>query len=470
MVSFQELLESDIALTLIPILGLADSLRLYSTLTKQCHGRVEEFLIQHKAKARDAKLLEDSGRLACAIADGLRQTAFFLRVTSISPRGSALMEQTGGDLKVLRQHGLQTDVNSMNTSMYTNWNSTPGTSYHGVFQEFASRLSTEADKEKQALDEDAQYWLSSRVYGEFIVLFDRPDGAILVSEDCKRVYLVLGLAQSIGEVSNLGYRHGGYYRKPSYPPPKLHGPLLGVIMNATLLNWQGMIIYDGLMMSVAMASKGKIKEALKAYTNAVDQSTLITQLEKKTGSLKEIPVPVVDPDEVRRLKLELFPKLEAVRKEKYRKKTGPFDIIVFRRVGYTEETNADHMVTIFGNHNGMLAPTFFTCRALSPTVEEYVEMLHSVLFTAGKPEYVSVDELSALEMLNAVLDGTGVKASYYSPPSNEEATLQDATNPHMSSGCAVCGVRERSYFVAVAASLSSTVRKNTKRSTGSFTK
>lgn len=211
-------------------------------------------------------------------------------------------------------------------------------------------------------------------------------------------------------------------------------------MTATLLNWQGVIVYDGLMMSAAMASKGKIKEALKAYTDAVDQSILIAQLVKKTGSLKEIPVPVVDPDEVRRLKLELSPKLEAIRKEKCRKRTGPFDIIIFRRVGYTEEKNPDHMVTIFGNHNGMLAPTFFTCRALSPTVEEYVEMLHSVLFTAGKPEYVSVDELSALEMLNAVLDGTGVKASYYSPPSNEEATLQDATNPHMSSGCAVCGV------------------------------
>lgn len=89
------------------------------------------------------------------------------------------MEQTGGNLKVLRQHGLQTDVNSMTTSTYTNWSSTPGTPYHGVFQEFASRLSAEA--EKQALDEDAQYWHSSRVYGEFIVLFDRPDGTILVS-------------------------------------------------------------------------------------------------------------------------------------------------------------------------------------------------------------------------------------------------------------------------------------------------
>lgn len=348
------------------------------------------------------------------------------------------MEQSSGDVNALRRHGLQTDINSMNTSMYTNWNSTPWTPYRGVFQEFASRLITEAGK--QALDEDTQYWHSSRIFGEFIVLFDRPDGAILVSEDCKRVYLVLGLAQSIGEVSNLGYRNGGYYKKPSYPPPKLHGPIMGVIMNTTLLNWQGMIVYDGLMMSVAMASKGKIKEALKAYVDAVDQSTLITRIEKKTGSLKEIPPPVVNPDEVRRLKLDLFPKLEAIRKEKYRKKTSDLDMIICRRVGYTEEGNPDHLVTIFGNHDGMLNPTFHTCRALTPTVEEYVTMLHSVIHTAGKPEYISVDELSVLETLTVVLDGTGVKASYYSPPSDEEATLQDVTNPHKPSGCAVCGV------------------------------
>lgn len=115
-------------------------------------------------------------------------------------------------------------------------------------------------------------------------------------------------------------------------------------------------------------------------------------------------------------------------------------MIICRRVGYTEERNPDHVVTIFGNHGGMLNPTFHTCRELIPTVEEFVTMLYSVLHTAGKPEYISVDELSVLETLTVVLDGTGVKASYYSPPSDEEATLHDATNPHMPNGCAVCGV------------------------------
>lgn len=441
MTSLQTLVESDIAFLLLPFLGLPDSLRIYAVLTRQCYKRALEFFIIHKKGVKNGKPEEESGRLFSTLLDGLRQSAFALSVTTISPQAQMVMKKYNGDLYYLRQHGMYGDLNRMNTAMYTHWNTTPSTPHHGVFQEFATRLTNEIAT--KALDEDIQYWNSSRVYGEYIVLFDRPDGAILVTEDCKKVYLVLGLAQSLGENCNLGFRDRSFFKKPKYAPPALHGPLIGVIIYATLLNWQGMIVYDGLMMPTAMASQQKVKDALKAYAHSVECGTLITSLVKKSGSLTVIPKPDIDTEEVRRLKLELFGELEAIKRKRYRPKQGEFDALIFRRFGYTEEENPNHLVTVLGPGVNTEFPFFFPCQSLKPTAKEYVNLLTDVVKKIGKPQVISVDEISALETLNAVLEGTGVTASFYAPPSEEESTLNDYTNPHTIRGCIVCGVHHQ---------------------------
>jgi hypothetical protein len=102
---------------------------------------------------------------------------------------------------------------------------------------------------KEALDRDCKYWKSSRINGTFIVLMEWPDGTIIVSNNLRNVYLVLGQAQSLGEVSNLSYpKYGGPpIRGKSYPCPKFHGPLLGSHICTTLINWEEKIVYDGFL-------------------------------------------------------------------------------------------------------------------------------------------------------------------------------------------------------------------------------
>ena len=48
----------------------------------------------------------------------------------------------------------------------------------------------------------AKRWDTGRVTGNFIVLLVRQDGTILITEDLSRVYLVLGITQSIGALLN----------------------------------------------------------------------------------------------------------------------------------------------------------------------------------------------------------------------------------------------------------------------------
>jgi hypothetical protein len=148
-------------------------------------------------------------------------------------------------------------------------------------------LQTQIEKEGdqaciEALIKDCVYWESSRVHGTFIVLFDRPDGTILVSQDLKRVYLVLGLEQTLGDVANFIYNaHETPVRGPKFKAPKFHARLLGSRVTTTLVNWENKIVYDGLIKSETAPMAKVLQKALQAYIHAVDTKTLIVSLEKK---------------------------------------------------------------------------------------------------------------------------------------------------------------------------------------------
>jgi hypothetical protein len=122
----------------------------------------------------------------------------------------------------------------------------------GIFDELKAYVnSAEEDYygTKEALNRDCKYWKSSRIHGTFIVLMERPDGTIIVFNDLRNVYLILGQTQSIGEVSNVTYpKYGGPpIRGESYPRPKFHGPPLGSRICTTSINCEEKIVYDGFL-------------------------------------------------------------------------------------------------------------------------------------------------------------------------------------------------------------------------------
>lgn len=436
MVSLQTILESDAALTLIPMLGLVDSVCMYSRLTKQCHKRLQEYLLHHKTNSSNGTPFRSSWQVFTNFLDAFRRCAHALGCATISSEGSALLEKAHGNLDPLRQKGLVKDINQLNTAMYTHWNSRPLVPHKGIFHHVASCILNENGAYKRALTEDVQFWNSSRIHGEFIVLFDRPDGTIVVSKDCQNVYLVLGSGQSMGQVCNVGFHDGDFYKKPTYSPPTLHGPIVGVTVHATLLNWQGMMLFE---ITKAITSNMKMKQALKAYIGAVDKLTLVSELKKREGSLQVTPLPKIDTKEVEWWKSTHPEELEDIRNAELRGSHA----IIFQRLGVTEEDNPGHVVKVVMPDDESF-PLYCQLQDLTPTIGEYLTMADLAVKVCGKPTVFGIDELSVFETLGAVLDGTGVKVSYFSPPSIEAATVKAITNPYTRLSCAICGLRRQS--------------------------
>jgi hypothetical protein len=219
-----------------------------------------------------------------------------------------------------------------------------------------------------AIDKDVKYWNNDRVYGNFFVLFERPDGTIVVSNDCKKVYLVLGLANSLAKPI---LRNGGTVIKKY----NLHSPNVAMVVCLTLLNWEGKICYDGLIAaSHEKPSIKLIKKAIKAYINAVDKGKLIT-------SISKTPVPSTDtsntkpaaPPSVEMLE-KLKPALANIKAMSEVRGNGPPTMWVFRRHGYTPRENPNNIISIISSGGGQIG-TEFRAKALIPDLADYIELL-----------------------------------------------------------------------------------------------
>ena len=84
------------------------------------------------------------------------------------------------------------------------------------------------------------------MFGKFVILFSRPDGTIVVSEDLNSVYLLVGLYSNFtkmfgGAPSTFG---SSSQNKNAY---SFHDrTAAGIAFYATLLPFQGIVVYDGL--------------------------------------------------------------------------------------------------------------------------------------------------------------------------------------------------------------------------------
>ena len=72
-----------------------------------------------------------------------------------------------------------------------------------------------------------------------------------------------------------------------------------------------------------------------------------------------------------------------------------------------------------------------TTEGLIPTLNEYVSLLATAVHNSnGKPPHIAIDAESMVDGLGAVLEGTGIDVHYYPPPSEEEQSFNDMTNPY----------------------------------------
>lgn len=403
-------------------LGLQSKVQCLLLVDKSCHRLVNDELsggTKGKLGKLDTANDDLEGQSLTCLLDYLRYWILKAGLGHVSKETRAIVKKPK-DMYLLRHSGLMEDLLSLNASVYSYWDSSPAAPDEGCVNWVEECLEqivggTPHDRHMKAcFYRDVIYFKEERVFNHFMLLFDTPGGAILVEKGFKNVYRVLGIRDTIGYV--VGARD----------PFSCYSRILGVDIITTLLPWNGDIVYDGLVACGSTVTKGDVKKAIRAYVDAVDRGTLITSFSrtiKKVGMTQKLrnkksnSYSGPSPD---RLKVTLSIQLDCLTAIPLK----PSEVMwVFRRHGYTEQTNPMHGVSVISSSGGgdVLVP-FVTLNALAPTVEEYVHLLMDACRQCNnrRPVAVAVDDLPIVEPLREVLSSTGVVVHYYPPPSDEE--------------------------------------------------
>ena len=233
--------------------------------------------------------------------------------------------------------------------------------------------------------------------------------------------MVLGIASSVAETVTASVGRG------------LQG-FIGLTITTTLLNWDGRIVYDGLALGAPLNAKSfaptKRSKIISAYIKAMDTNSLIKTLpliEPENFKLKQSTVSSkVEMDD---LKYSLRKELAFIKALKYSGNADELSKInkqwIFRRHGYTEETNSEHLLTILGASEPGLPIVFrFRCAAYTVSAAEIVcAMADGCRRKNFKPRLIAVDQIEVIPDVTALLQD--VEVIYYPPPSEEEQKLHD---------------------------------------------
>ena len=332
-------------------------------------------------------------------------------------------------------------------------------------------------------ENEVQHWPRQRVTGNFFFAKEAMSGAaLMVDEKLEKVYCVVGLSTSIGDMM----RANGQV------------DVCGSSLVLTLLPFMGKIVYDGTLRGAPPtheAGSAWEQQLLEVAMRAEGSGTVLTELPKpaSTGALtgKRVLIsglagrPELNgtrgtaltwSDERGRYAVRLHDgtdvllkpaNLEAAKDQSADGSRGaaaaaapprePTELtaeelrvratlekmtsviegdggtLIFRRMGYTEKENPNHQVIVLSGA-GMPVPVqhgmpIVDCAALQPTAAEVLRGLEGAARAAGaKPESIAVDEKSIVERLQMVLGPTGVYCGYYPPPSKEE--LAHMGSPH----------------------------------------
>lgn len=387
-------------------------------------------LLPDDANFTSAHCTESSGRPLHMILDYMRFTIYrhslarkLLKPEFKRPRGQFMSFNEFLEIIEKNRQAYYTDIAILTGLVFTHWNKL-GASDADIVSELREFAEVNpALGLGPLISQDVVFWHATRKRGTFVVLLGRPDGTVFISEAAKEVYLVQGIASSIHK--------------------KLRADAEGVInvrVECTLLCWQGRIVYDGTM--VVEGSQGapppsdpsRRQRVLDMYHAAVAAGTVITTLAKVEERLPErLPATADVVTALRReLAVELLslgraPTLPALKRD------FP-DFWVFRRLGYTEAENPAHVLAVMGNE-GSIVEMFTPMSALVPTAKDIVGLMCRIVSRIkSKPGVVMVDAIEIVDVLTAVLAGTGVDVQYYPPPSQEETKTTD-----MALGMKECG-------------------------------
>jgi hypothetical protein len=259
------------------------------------------------------------------------------------------------------------------------------------------------------------------LHGEFIVLFDRPDGTVVVSEDLRTVHLVLGIDKTIGYAANYHMIDEQWVRA-DVSSRNLHG-VVGTLCTLTLLPWDNKIIYDTTLRHRARCTEKVLKKAYEAYCKAVDEGTLQTTLVKvsppKHNALSE--------GDLHRLQGEFYKDIQLMRvldgnKEIWkcsRKKMDGIDSIVM------------------SSNKGTTLGSFAV--ATEPSLCDYMALLRQLTALHGLPSAVHIDNTTMVNKLTYLLQGV-VQVVYFVPPSSEEMDIMRALVGADKPRCSYCTI------------------------------
>jgi hypothetical protein len=184
--------------------------------------------------------------------------------------------------------------------VFTQWLAVPSNIEKGILRicydtalRRAQERAEEDDFEKfmnmrRILEDDIQYWYHSRAFDSFIILFERSDGTILVSEDLKRVYLVVDVDIRITYkcIYHMTKDLKAVQKRAREVKKSLpFGPFCGHKVSLVLVPFKNMIVTDGSIFHRERLTPSHIKAAVTAYLNALDKNSLITQLPKLQPTL-----------------------------------------------------------------------------------------------------------------------------------------------------------------------------------------
>ena len=392
--------------------------------------------------------------------------------------------QAASQLRVTR-----TDLTAMlSAQMYSYWDSAPAGP--GVYELLRSWVKQQQEAEggtrkKRAaaassagggmarvlhllVENELRHWPHQRVTGTFFFAKETASGAaVLVDQRTQKVYEVLGISTSIGDIM----RSGGRFTKDD---------VLGATIKLTLLPYMAKIVYDGTLFGAPPAGASEAAEARAAAEAAEAEGTVLRELPAHVESLvgKRVDISglsgrpelngttgtatawveakgryavrLADGETVAlkmanlavssqqaasdsgrppaASELSASERQAQERLRALRQRKGDAGFWTFRRMGYTEAENPQHVAAILGGDGtmvGMVPP----CAALAPTSDEILSSLVAAATAAGaRPSMLATDEKSIVERLQQVLGAVGIQAGYYPPPSEEE--LASMGSPH----------------------------------------
>lgn len=422
---YEDLLISDLAPIIISFLPIRFILLSYAVVSKNTLKVTSNYLLKKDDLVKDAKPLEESARLFCSILDTFRLVSHHVANNFLTPEAQEYLNMFQS-IDFLRQPHLMNDLYKLNLGMYRYWSSSPRNInegvYHAVTKYYQKSLEGKnRNPYENALVEDCIYWNSSRIFGDFTILFERPDGTILISENYQEVFLVLGQAQSLGEVANLARKSNGDWNKRSpYALPKLHSPIIGVKVSVTLLNWKNRILYDGLMQPIDTCSKKQLILALQSYLTHLENNTIIYSLPKKEiQGVHPLLIKPLSKDVIQSLILKHSQELNYLKQQYFHPKDSSH-IWSFSRHGYSEEFNANHYLSVLDNLKSLVIP--FATEALEPTISEYIHILClAVEQHQYKPQSIIIDSETNYLLCKSILEQEcDILVEYKPRPSDEE--------------------------------------------------